>query len=263
MNRISQKIIDPNGKKLLIPFFTVGYPNLKRTLAYVKAAEAAGADVIELGVPFSDPMADGPEIQFSSRVALDNGIGWDEIFALVKRIRKSSEIPIVLMGYFNPIIALGFKRFLKRASLAGVDGLIIPDLPIDEAVEFNRLAKDYDISMTYLAAPTSGTNRIKKIDRLTSGFVYAVTVTGVTGSGKGFSINTVQYFKQLKANLTKKFVAGFGISTVADAKKMAGLSDGIVIGSKLVKIIRNCKGQSESVNKIGRFIKSLRQAIDE
>lgn len=245
----------------MIPFFTAGYPNISSTINYVKAAENCGADIVELGIPFSDPMADGPEIQFSSKVALDNNISLSKILELVGKIRKFSQIPIVLMGYYNPIYAYGESKFFKDAQNSGVDGLIIPDLIVEESYKFKTEAEKNKLSMTYLVSPTSKSNRVRIIDKASTDFVYAVTVTGVTGTGKKFDKSTDMYLKNLKNSLSKRFVAGFGVSSPDTAKRLTKYSDGVVIGSALIKIIKNSKSAKDSIGELEKFLKSVRKAI--
>lgn len=260
-NRITTYLNNLGNKKLLVPFFTAGFPSVQFTHDYIMAAESAGVDLIEIGLPFSDPLADGPEIQFASKTALDNKIQLKHIFQLVEKVRQKSNIPLLFMGYYNPLIALGEKRFLETAKYAGVDGLIIPDLPVDESSNVRKIADSVELSMTYLIAPTSSPKRIETINRLTTGFVYAVTVTGVTGTGKKFDRTTDDYLLSLKKRLSHKFVAGFGVSTPSDAKRLSKYSDGVVIGSKLIKIIREAKTNKSSINDIERFLTSVRKSL--
>jgi len=251
----------PKGKKLLVPFFTAGYPSIQATYEFVKAAERAGADFVELGVPFSDPLADGPEIQFSSFDALRKGITVRKILELVRRLRKSTSIPIILMGYYNPILAYGEEKFLTDAARCGVDGLIVPDLPVEEADGLIHSAKEHSISTIFLVSPTSSDERIRIVNRACSDFVYAVTVTGVTGTGKKFDSRTDTYLKHLRNRISKPFVAGFGVSSAESAVRLTRNSDGVVIGSALVKLIRAGSSTKQSVEKIERFLASVREAI--
>lgn len=259
-NRISSLIKNPN-KKLLIPFFTVGFPSNNKFLDLIKMAIESGADIIEIGLPFSDPLADGPEVQYSSHVVLGKNIKFDDIFQLIEKIRSFTEIPLVLMGYYNPILAYGEKRFFNKVKSLGVDGLIIPDLPVDEAEEYTRLMKLTGLSSIFLVSPTSENERIKLIDKNSSDFVYAVTVTGVTGTGKVFDKATDNYLKKLSNQINKKIVAGFGVSSVSDAKRLTKYTDGVVIGSAFIKIIRNEISFYSALIKIGRLLKSIRDAI--
>ncbi len=260
-NRIT-KCLDSLGKrKLLIPFFTAGFPSIKMTEEYIKAAESAGVDLIEIGLPFSDPMADGPEVQYASKLSLDNNLKLKDVFTMVERIRKYSDIPLLFMNYVNPIIAVGEKKFLTMAANVGIDGLIIPDLPVEESTSVKEIADKVGLSLTYLASPTSSAERIQMIDKITTGFIYAVTVAGVTGANKKFSKKTDDYLKMLKSQLNHKFVAGFGVSNSNDAKRLTKYSDGVVIGSKLIQTIREAKTEKSSVLKIEKFLKDIRKTL--
>lgn len=261
MNRIRQFLKINPDRKLLIPFFTAGFPSLSQSLELVAAATNAGADFIEIGVPFSDPLADGPEIQYSSYVALKKGISLKKILRAVEFIRKKSNVPIILMGYYNPILAYGEKLFMADAHNAGVDGLIVPDLSIDEAGQYKKVADQFNLSTIFLVAPTSSSERIKRIEKLSSDFVYAVTVTGVTGAGKVFDHTTDNYLQGLQKTLKKKFVAGFGVSSPETARRLTKHSDGLVIGSKLISLVRNSGNGRESTRAVEKFLIQIRKAI--
>ena len=261
MNRIRSYLNQNKKQKLLIPFFTAGYPDKSTTLHLINAAIDSGCDMIEIGFPFSDPLADGEEIQFSSYRALKNGMTLAKTLKIVEQVRKTSDVPLILMGYYNPILSYGEKQFMQDAAAAGVDGLIIPDLPVAEASAYKRHAARYDISTIFLAAPTTDKTRLKQIEKCCSDFVYAVTVTGVTGGGKVFGKDTDNYLKGLKKALSKKFVAGFGVSSPETARRFCKYSDGVVIGSKLISLIRNAKGKAQGVKDTARFLSSVRRAI--
>jgi len=264
LNRIRTLIRDKDAlkRKLLVPFFTAGYPNIRTSLDLVRASVDVGADIVELGVPFSDPVADGKAIQYSSQIALRNGINLKRILDSVRKIRRTLSIPIVLMGYYNPILAFGVERFLLNASDVGVDGLIVPDLPVEEAAPLSLAARKHDVSLIFLVAPTSDKKRIQQIDRLSDDFVYAVTVTGVTGSRSNISDDTDKYLRKLRKELTKPFVAGFGVSTPATAARLAQNADGIVIGSALIDLMRKAKGTKDGVKETARLLASIRRALD-
>ena len=262
MNRIRNLIATRGERKLLVPFFTVGYPDVACSTRLALAAANSGADMIELGMPFSDPLADGPAIQYSSQIALRNGTNLDTVIVCVSAIRTQTEVPLVLMGYYNPIFAYGTSKFLKLCARTGVDGLIIPDLPIEEATEFCTHMKSNDLSSIFLVAPTSSTERVKAIDRHSSDFVYAVTVTGVTGARRKFDRSTEQYLSSLRRLLTRPFVAGFGVSSAESAKRLARYSDGVVIGSELISQMREARTSSEGVKKVTSLLSSIRRALD-
>jgi len=261
MNRIRRLLADPNRGKLLVPFFTAGYPNLKSSLDLVIAAADSGADIVEIGMPFSDPMADGPTIQYSSHLALQNGVTLKAILAGVQSLRRRTDVPIALMGYYNPVQAYGEKAFLDDAAAAGVDGLIIPDLPVDEATAFRQRVKADSLSAIFLVSPTSSPERIKLIDKSSTDLVYAVTVTGVTGTGKVFGAATDKYLKHLKQVLIKPFVAGFGVSSPQSAARLCRYADGVVIGSALVNLIRENPERKAALQAAGRFLTSVRKAM--
>jgi len=261
MNRIKKHFNSNPTCKLLIPFFTAGFPNWKTSLELISMAVDCGADFIEIGIPFSDPLADGPEIQYSSFVALKNGTSLRKILSGVETLRRNIKVPLILMGYYNPLLTYGESEFMTDAKNAGVDGLIVPDLSIDETVRYKKLADQNDISTVFLVAPTSTKERIKKIEKLSSDFVYAVTVTGVTGGGKVFDKQTDNYLKDLRKTLKKKFVAGFGVSSADTARRLVKHSDGIVIGSKLVSLIRESKNGKAATKAVAKLLTQIRKAI--
>jgi len=244
-----------------VAFFTAGYPSLKATEDFVETSVDGGADMIELGIPFSDPLADGPQVQLSSKAALDKGITLAKILTLVEKLRSRTDVPLILMGYVNPILAYGFKRFYKDCDSAGVDGLIIPDLPVDEASEHIAGCRKANLSTIFLASPTTSSARIKQINRASSDFVYAVTVTGVTGTGKKFDRSTDNYLKGLRRSLTKPFLAGFGVSDPVSARRLTKYAAGVVIGSALVKIIAESNNQTSARQSVERFLSQIRKAI--
>ena len=261
MNRIRQYIINKPDRKLLIPFFTAGFPTLNQSLNLISTAVDSGVDFVEIGIPFSDPLADGAEIQYSSFAALKNGISLKKILKMVETIRTKSDVPLILMGYYNPILTYGEQQFMADAGNSGVDGLIVPDLSIDEAVIYKRLADRNKLSTIFLVSPTSSAERTRRIEKYCSDFVYAVTVTGVTGAGKVFDSATDNYLKNLRSSLKKTFVAGFGVSSTETAKRLAKNCDGIVIGSKLVALIRENKNNKQALKAVEKILKQIRKAI--
>jgi tryptophan synthase alpha chain len=262
MNRISHLMTSRGKRKLLVPFFTSGYPNPKGALDLIRAGIDAGADMVEIGMPFSDPMADGPEIQLSSGVALDHGVCMTDTLRLVEAVRRYSAIPVILMGYFNPLIAYGTDRFARDVSQAGADGLIIPDLPFDEAGQLSRPATKNNLSNIYLVAPTSTPERAREIGRACTDFVYAVTVTGVTGAESHFDRSTDSYLKSLRQRLKKPFVAGFGVSSPESAARLARYADGVVIGSALIRTFRTARNRRSGISAVSRLLTSIRHKLD-
>ena len=240
-------------------FLTAGYPSLKYSKDIFKKILDAEADFIEIGLPFSDPMADGPLIQHSSQIAIKQNTSVEECFKLVKEIRKiNNNIPIILMGYYNPIHYYGNLKFIKKAVLSGIDGLIIVDLPMEEDEEFYNLSYKNNLPLIRLVTPTTDEERLKKILKNAHGFVYYVSVTGITGT-KSASVNDVKNkIKVIKKITNLPVIAGFGIKNSVDAKKMSSISDGIVIGSSLVNKIEEVYKKKNGLNEIFKFLKSFK-----
>ncbi len=229
MNQIDLKFAElkRKKKKAFIPFITAGDPNLKTTEELVLGFERAGADIVELGVPFSDPLADGATIQASSQRALKKGVNLEKILAVVSRIRQESRIPIALMTYYNPVFHYGEDRFVRDARKCGVDGLIVPDLPPEEAKELIKAAKKRDLSTVFFLAPTTTQQRMKKIVKASTGFVYYVSVAGVTGARQGFSKENAAKIRVAKKLTQKPICVGFGVSTPSQVKSVAEVADGV------------------------------------
>lgn len=246
--------------KALVTFITAGDPDLAATESMIRLLEDSGADIIELGMPFSDPMADGPTIQLSSERALAAGTTLTGILSTVRAVRRSSSIPIILMGYLNPIHAYGYERFCRDASQAGVDGVLLVDMPPEEADQFLRFADAHGLDMIFLLTPTSTEERIATVNRLGRGFVYYVTVTGVTGARQDVSVSLGGELARVRSSVAVPVVAGFGISTPEQAATVAGLADGVVVGSAIVKLFQQYSG-TELHNQVGRFVASLKQAL--
>lgn len=224
------------------------------------ALSAAGADLIEVGIPFSDPLADGKTIQHSSEVALKNGVTLPKILSLIKEFRKSSEVPILLMGYFNPILQFGITEFTREAAKAGVDGLIIPDLPPEESGDFVRASKETGLSNVFLIAPTSDDARIRLIDSVSTDVSYCVSVTGVTGARSSWGTNGSHdaFFQRVKRETKKPFVVGFGIATSEHVRSVWRYADGAVVGSALIDRIGDARNAEEAAREAGMFFTSLR-----
>lgn len=237
MGRISQKFLKlkKENKKAFIVYLTAGDPSLKQNEALVCEFEKSGVDLIELGVPFSDPLADGPVIQEASNRSLERGTTLAKILKLVESIRQKSQIPILLMSYLNPILSFGLQAFAKQAHKVGVDGLIIPDLPPDEGAEVSKIMRKNSLDLVYLLAPTSPLERVKKVTHASRGFVYYVSMTGVTGSTQKSYYPLKEKIQEAKKYTSLPICMGFGISTPAQAKKMAAISDGVIVGSAIVK----------------------------
>src|SRR3989338_6443165 len=239
MNRIQKKFqsLRKQGKKALIIFITAGDPNLKKTEDFIYAFEKSGVDLIELGVPFSDPVADGPVIQASSQRALQRKASLKKILKLVGRVRKKSQIPILLMSYFNPIFRYGLKRFAQDAQASGMDGVIIPDLPPEEGKEIGPVLKRRQMDLVYLLAPTSNRDRQRMVTRASRGFIYYVSLTGVTGMRKSVASDLQHRLTSIKRQTKLPVCIGFGISTPRQAKAASRFADGVIIGSAIVHAI--------------------------
>jgi tryptophan synthase alpha chain len=263
MNRIEQKFKDlkRHGKKAFIAFITAGDPDLKTTEELVVALEAAGVDIIELGIPFSDPLADGPTIQASFLRALHKGTTVKKILETVKRIRLKTSIPIALMSSYNPVFRFGEEKFVKTCVNVGVDGLIVPDLPPEEAQNLRCLALQNDIDTIFFVAPTSQDERIKANAKASSGFVYYVSVTGITGSQSAVAQSVVKQVKRIKLLTDKPVCVGFGISTPKQVKDIGRVADGVIVGSAIVKAIEQNKGNRNLVPAVSHYVSSLVKAL--
>jgi len=246
--------------KALVTFITAGDPDLPTTEKMIHLLEEAGADIIELGMPFSDPMADGPTIQLSSERALASGTTLGGILELVRSVRKKSAIPIILMGYLNPVHSYGYEQFCRDAAQSGVDGVLLVDMPPEEADRFLTYADAHGLSMIFLLTPTSTDERIATVARLGRGFVYYVTVTGVTGARQDVSASLAEELARVRSGVPVPIVAGFGISTPEQAAGVAGLADGVVVGSAIVKLFQQHAGTALQ-NEVGNFVRSLKQAL--
>ncbi|WP_243372357.1 tryptophan synthase subunit alpha [Geotalea sp. SG265] len=231
------------GKKALVTFITAGDPDLETTESLILDLEKSGADLIELGVPFSDPMADGPTIQLSSERALAAGTTLPKILVTVKSVRRKTDIPIILMGYYNPIFMYGVERFIADAVAAGVDGVLLVDLPPEEASEFKAVADRSGLAVIFLLTPTSDEERISKVARLGSGFIYYVSVTGVTGARSSVADTVFSEVQKIRGRVPLPVVVGFGISDPAQAGAIASVADGVVVGSALVKQFEEFNGK--------------------
>lgn len=257
MNRIQTMF---RGKKtgILSFYCTAGYPGINDTVAVIRALEAAGADMVEIGIPFSDPLADGPVIQQSSHTALDNGMSVPELFHQLREVRKYVRIPLLLMGYLNPVLQYGVARFCRDAAACGIDGLIIPDLPLAEyKSDWRAITSELELNMVFLVAPGTTPERIKIIDRLSGGFIYLVATTGVTGGSLVWEEQLKEYFTRVQdMQLHHPLIAGFGIRTREDFGRVCRYTQGAVIGSGLIRVLEECNGDFR--NSIGDFVQSFR-----
>ncbi len=248
-------------KKALVAFVTAGDPDLDTTYRAILALEKGGADIIELGVPFSDPMADGPVIQKASERALAKGVTLKKIFHLVARIRKVSKIPILLMGYYNPILSYGAAAYARDAAFAGVDGSIVVDLPPEESSELDGELKKKKIDLIYLLTPTSDEDRIRKVVSRCRGFIYFVSITGITGAKLRSESEIRKQVSKIRKHTRTPIAIGFGISKPEQARLMSKIGDGIVIGSALVDLIFRNSGSKKLDAKVETFARSMKRAI--
>jgi len=244
----------------LVTFITAGDPDLITTARLLPLLEQSGVDIIELGIPFSDPMADGPTIQRASERALAAGTTLTKVLELVRQTRSQVSVPIILMGYSNPIYAYGWQRFATDAAAAGVDGLLLVDLPPEEAHELLPAAKAAGLKIIFLLTPTSDQDRINQVSRFGSGFIYYVTVTGVTGAREAVATSLATDLTRIRQQIKLPVVAGFGISTPQQAAQVAGLADGVVVGSAIVKLFEQHQGD-QLADQVCHLVRSLKQGM--
>jgi len=244
----------------LIPFIMAGDPDLSVTEELVPRLVEAGADLVEIGVPFSDPIADGPINQRAAQRALVQGVTPRKILATVRRLRERTSVPIVLLSYFNPVLRYGIEDFCKDAVGAGVDGLVVPDLPPDEASALVEAARNSGLDTIFLVTPTSTEERIDLVCRLATGFVYCVSLTGVTGPRREVNLEALDLLTRLRARTTLPLVLGFGISTPAQAGEVARYADGVIVGSALIRLIEEAGPQAVETSM--QFLSQFRQALD-
>jgi tryptophan synthase alpha chain len=250
-------------RKALIPFITAGDPSLKATVPVMHALVAAGADVIELGVPFSDPMADGPTIQRSSERALARGIGMSQVFEIVRAFRATDmTTPVVLMGYLNPVVIRGVTRYACEAGEAGVDGVLLVDLPPEEAAQIRTIFNAHAIELIALAAPTTSEPRLARLAREAQGYLYYVSFAGVTGAHCIDTDSVLARVAALRKQAAAAVVVGFGVRDAATAKALAPCADGVVVGSALVEALADATDANDAARRAGAFLAPLRQALD-
>lgn len=262
MSRIEStfRSLQTKGKKALVIYLTAGDPSLEQTKEIVLGLDAAGVDCIEIGVPFSDPTADGPIIQAASQRALKNGATLAGILTMIESIRKVSEIPIVLFGYYNPILSFGTERFADRAQEAGVDGILVVDLPPEESHELRQYTDRKGIDFISLIAPTTSTERARIISSHASGFLYYISITGVTGTAKPQVVEVKKDVERIRSVTALPLVVGFGISTPQQAKEIAPYADGIVIGSAVVKMIEENSERADLVSMISSYVREIKES---
>jgi tryptophan synthase alpha chain len=254
------KVAKAEGQAALMPYFTLGYPDPATSLDVVEAVAGAGADLIELGVPFSDPLADGPTIQHSTQVALEQGVNAAQCIEMVAKLRaRGVTQPLMLMGYINPILAFGVERFVAEAAEAGADGFIVPDLPPEEAAEIETACQACGRALVYLLAPTSPPERVELLASRTTGFLYLVSLAGVTGARDALPPHLADFVQRVRAVARIPLAVGFGISTPEQARAVGQLVDGVIVGSALIKAV----GQSQDpAQTAAAFVHRLRHGLD-
>ncbi len=258
MSRIEAVFHRP-GHKALVPYVTVGYPSIKDTLETVPVLAQYGCDIVELGIPFSDPLADGITIQQASFRALQNGVTPEVCLEVAGKLRRKVDIPLVFMGYYNSVFHYGLDKFCTACAGAGIDGLIIPDLPPEEGAELEAVTRQRGLDLIYLLAPTSTVERIRLVAERSSGFIYLVSVTGVTGARQGLPADLTDFVARVRKASDKPLCVGFGISTPEQAAHVGRIADGVIVGSRLIQLM---EAGGNFLPPVKRFIAGLRQALD-
>jgi len=248
------------GEKAFIPYVTAGDPTLTETAALVRAFDEAGADIVEIGVPFSDPLADGPVNQESAMRALKHHVTLGDILAMIKQVREKSDIPILLFTYYNPVMAYGAERLAENAAAAGVDGILCVDLPPEEGDEYEAAFAGHGLRTVYLLAPTSTPDRIELVARRSTGFIYYVSRTGTTGERDSVETDVQSMVATIKEKTDTPVAVGFGIGTPAQAKQVAAYGDGVVVGSAIVRMIGELGDSPDTALQVGVFVKALVEA---
>jgi tryptophan synthase alpha chain len=257
MSRIAT-VFQQSGHKSLIPYITVGYPDLETTLKVVPLMASNGADIIELGIPFSDPLADGATIQASSYQALQNGVNTQVCLETARKLREQTTVPLVFMTYFNPVLSYGLDNFCRDCVSAGIDGLIVPDLPPEEGVSLDYASKDQGLDLIYLLSPNSTMERIRLVSEISRGFIYLVSVTGVTGARKTLPPGLKEFVTRVRSVAKQPLCLGFGISTPEQAGQVAQIADGVIVGSRLVQLMK----EDPSLESLNDLMKRIRVQID-
>jgi tryptophan synthase alpha chain len=256
MSRLSQ--VFKTKHKALIAYITIGYPDIETTLKVAPELEEAGCDIIELGIPFSDPVADGPTIQQASFAALRQGITPAICLGVVRKLRQRVSVPLLFMSYYNPVLQFGLEDFCRSCAEVGIDGLIIPDLPPEDGTELERISSEHKFDLIYLLAPTSTEERIEIVAQRTRGFIYLVSLTGVTGAREALPPELEEFVTKVRQRTEKPLCVGFGISSPEQARRVAQVADGVIVGSRLIELLE----QDSPIEKAHSFITSLRQALD-
>ena len=256
MSRIAS-VFGQAKRTALIPYVTVGYPTVETTLKAVSLFASAGCDIIELGIPFSDPLADGATIQQASYKALKQGVTSNVCFEVAQELRQQVEIPLVFMTYYNPVLKFGLEQFCSKCAEVGIDGLIIPDLPPEEGKELEKSTKRHGLDLVYLLSPASTEERIKLVTSRSSGFIYLVSLTGVTGTRDKLPEELENFVGSVRERTEKPLCVGFGVSTPEQARRVAKVADGVIVGSRIIQLL----DEDRSLGTACSFIKCLREAL--
>lgn len=250
------------NQKLLSLFLTAGFPQIDATLPLLNCLDESGADLIELGIPFSDPLADGPTIQRASQIALQNDVTVEKVLTMAAAMKSKLRAPLILMGYYNPILQFGLEAFAQVAAEAGAQGLIIPDLPPEESLVLREIAGHRGMSLIYLVSPNTSPNRLQMIEALTTSFIYAVSITGVTGARANVSASAREFLQTLRSQVRHPILVGFGVASAADASALAVFCDGVVVGSALLTQIEENGLNDSGIKKTSGFIRELRDGVN-
>jgi tryptophan synthase alpha chain len=256
LSRIVSVFVGANHTAL-IPYITVGYPSVETTLKVVPLLANNGCDIIELGIPFSDPLADGATIQRASYEALRQGVTSEVCFEVAQELRRQVEIPLVFMTYYNPVLKFGLEQFCSKCAGVGVDGLIIPDLPPEEGQKLEQSTKKHGLDLIYLLSPASTEERIRLVASRSSGFIYLVSLTGVTGARDNLPEELESFVAKVREGTEKPLCIGFGVSTPEQARRIAKIADGVIVGSRIIQLL----DEDKSLKNVCSFIKSLRDAL--
>ena len=256
MSRIASVFVRSNSTAL-IPYITVGYPSVETSLKVVPLLASSGCDIIELGIPFSDPLADGATIQQASYEALTQGVTPWVCFEVAHKLRQQVEVPLVFMTYYNPVLKFGLEQFCSKCAEVGIDGLIIPDLPPEEGQELEISTRSHGLDLIYLLSPTSTEERIQLVASKASGFIYLVSVTGVTGARNELPRELESFVTRVRKRTEKPLCVGFGVSTPEQARRIAEVADGVIVGSRILKLIK----ENNSLKSLRLFIKGLRDVL--
>lgn len=263
MGKIGEKFetILSMKKKAFIPFFTAFYPSPKLFREFLMRSDKAGADFIEIGIPFSDPLADGKMIQYSSQWVLEKKFSFTRLLEEVTRLKENISSSLILMSYFNPILQRGTRSLGKELREAGIDGVIVPDLPLEESFSLNEILSSHDIDLIHLVSPASSSRRIREISRHSQGFIYLVSFTGVTGIREALPKNLVAYVNRVRKITSRPLSVGFGISNTFQAKQVAEIADGVIVGSALINLIKGKEKEKNIIKEVENFLLELRKVI--